>query len=233
MLFDTTYLQFLLPAVGFVALYSGLGHKEVRFLYPALPLFNMCAAIGLCRLHDIRFPSKEKVPSTVAKVLYVLALLALLLSFIASVVFVAISRYNYPGGNALQLLSNRVNERYHAEIMNKNEHKMRVNVHIDVASAMTGVNLFGQRAAVASNPNVAWTFHKDGYEEENDNTDLNWKSYTHLLTESKENSILSNDFTVVGVAQGNPRLDHRRGTIATSDAIYVLERKDWITNNRV
>lgn len=228
-MFDTTYLQFLLPAFGFVALYSGLGHKEVRFLYPALPLFNMCAAIGLCRLHDIRFPSKEKVPSTVAKVLYLVAILALIVSFIASVAFVAISRYNYPGGDALQILSNHVNERFHTKISNNVEHRMNVNVHIDVASAMTGVNLFGQRAVVASNPNVTWSFHKDGYEEGNDNTDLNWKSYTHLLTESKEKSV---DFTVVGVAQGYPRLDFRRGAIATSDAIYVLERNDWIPNNR-
>ena len=193
----------------------------------------MCAAIGLYRLHEIRFPSKDKVPALVAKVLYLLAMLALLASFVASIVFVAISRYNYPGGDALLLLNNHVNQRYAVNISSNREHKMHVNVHIDVASAMTGVNLFGQRAAEASNPNVTWSFHKAGYEEENDNTDLNWRSYSHLLTESKEKSQQSNDFIVVGVAQGNPRLDFRRGSISTSDAIYILERKDWITNNNV
>jgi Alg9-like mannosyltransferase family len=231
-LFDTTYLQLLLPAFGFVALYSGLGHKEVRFLYPALPLFNLCAAIGLNRLHEIRFPAKDKVPAMFAKVAYILAVLALFVSFVASTLFVAISRYNYPGGDALHLLSARVNELYSPGIISNDEHKINVKVHIDVASAMTGVNLFGQRAAVTSNPNVIWSFDKDGYEEENDSTNLNWTSYTHLITESMQIVQEYDDFTVVGVAQGNPRFDVRRGTIATSDTIYVLERKNWIPNNR-
>ena len=229
-LFDTTYLQFLLPAFGFVVLYSTLGHKEVRFLYPALPLFNICAAVGLYRLHEIRFPTKDKIPSLVAKILYVLAMLAILVSFLASIVFVAISRYNYPGGDALHLLRNRVYEAYSPRIVRNNDHTQYVKVHIDVASAMTGVNLFGQSAAKALNPNIVWSFDKDGYEEENENANLNWSSYTHLLTEAKDITGISDAFTVVGVAQGNPRLDFRRGVIATSDAIYVLERKNWITN---
>ena len=230
-LFDTAYMQFLLPAFGFVALYSALGHKEVRFLYPALPLFNLCAAIGLNRLHQIRYPTKDKVPATVSKVLYILAMLALLVSFAASSVFVTLSRYNYPGGDALLLLSNRVNELHSPKFDSNIEQKMHVTVHIDVASAMTGVNLFGQRAAISSNPHATWSFDKDGYEEENDSTNLNWSSYTHLLTESMQIAQHHDAFTVIGVAQGNPSFDFRRGTIATSDAIYVLERNDWILNN--
>ncbi len=228
-LVDTTYLQFLIPAFGFVALYSCLGHKEVRFLYPALPLFNLCAAIGLNRLHEIRFPIKEKIPVMIAKILYVLAILALLVSFLASVLFVQISRFNYPGGDALHMLTNRINEHSNPTIVSNAAIEVHVNVYIDVPSAMTGVNLFGQRAAMASNPNVIWSFDKGGYEE--NNKDLNLTLYTHLLVESKDIFQQSDDFIVVGAAQGNPRLDFQQGAIATTEAIYVLERKDWISNN--
>jgi hypothetical protein len=37
----------LVPAVIFVALYSWLPHKELRFLFPSLPLFNASAAIAI------------------------------------------------------------------------------------------------------------------------------------------------------------------------------------------
>ena len=229
-LVDITYLQFLIPAFGFVALYSCLGHKEVRFLYPALPLFNMCAAIGLNRLHEVRFPNKEKIPALIAKILYILAMIALLVSFLASVLFVQISRYNYPGGDALHILTNRINEHFNPTIVSNAVHEVHVNVHIDVPSAMTGVNLFGQRAAMVSNPNVIWSFDKGGYEE-NNNKVLNLTLYTHLLLESKDIFQQSDDFVVVGAAQGNPRFDFQRGAIATTEAIYVLERKGWISNN--
>lgn len=218
---DTTWLPFLLPALGFVALYSALGHKEVRFLLPALPLFNLAAAVGMSRLHAAAFPSKDKAAAFTSRFGYAVAILALGASYAASCVFVAISRWNYPGGDALHMLAQRVGS--------DGVTRPPVRVHVDVASAMTGINLFGQRAAQAHTPRVFWTFDKAGYEDENAFSDsIDWRRYTHLLTETTElaNSEDS-DFEVVGVAQGNPRLDFRRGTISTSDAIFVLERKGW------
>jgi hypothetical protein len=38
------------PALLFLAIHSVVPHKELRFLYPALPLFLMCAAVGLAVL---------------------------------------------------------------------------------------------------------------------------------------------------------------------------------------
>ena len=232
-LIDTTWLPFLLPALGFVALYSVLGHKEVRFLFPVLPLFNMTAAVGLSRLQDVAFPLKRKTSAFVSRLGYWTAIVGLILSFTMSGVFVAVSRLNYPGGSALHTLKERI---YQTSLFDNSieQQSPQVHVHIDVASAMTGVSLFGQRSAQLSNPKGSWIFAKDGYEMINSKPDnVNWSIYTHLLSESAD--IAHSDesiFAVVGVAQGNPRIDIRRGTVATNDAIYILERKNWFQYNQ-
>jgi alpha-1,6-mannosyltransferase len=103
------------PALLFVALYSNLGHKEVRFLFPVLPLFNLVSAAGMSRLHAAAFetptPLKEnprRTPRTLVRLGYAAAIGALLVSFGASCTFVAVSRWNYPGGEALHLLMDHV-----------------------------------------------------------------------------------------------------------------------------
>jgi alpha-1,6-mannosyltransferase len=223
---DTAWLQFLLPALSFVTLYSFLGHKEVRFLFPALPLFNIVSAAGMTRLHLSAYPAKsDKTVAFLSRLGYGGAVLLLMLSWLASTVFVATSFYNYPGGDALQLLSRHV--------QTSTPRLESVSVHIDVASAMSGVSLFGQSAARARTPHVHWAFEKAGYEEEHAVGDgVDWTKYTHLLTETDTLAQSeSSDFIVVGVAQGNPRLDIPRGRITTSDAIYILERKGRRNDN--
>ena len=53
--FDVSLLHFFAPVCGFVVLYSFLPHKEIRFIFPALPMFNVCAAYGMSRLHQAAF----------------------------------------------------------------------------------------------------------------------------------------------------------------------------------
>jgi Alg9-like mannosyltransferase family len=48
---DKDVALFLLPALGFVALYSFLPHKELRFLLPAFPLFHIVAGHGLSKIY--------------------------------------------------------------------------------------------------------------------------------------------------------------------------------------
>ena len=215
--FDVTWLPYLLPALGFVALYSFLGHKEVRFLFPALPLFNLAAAAGLARLEAQSRSLKDKPATKIGKLGYGAGLILLLVSWGASCTFVAVSRWNYPGGNTLILLSQRVQQQQSAK---------HVHVHIDVESAMTGISLFGQRAAESRTAGTTtWTFDKAGYEGQHDDSGKNKNTWTHRLSAS--DSVPG--FSVVAVAPGYPRLDWRRARILTEGAIYVLERNGWNT----
>ncbi|GAX21613.1 alpha-1,6-mannosyltransferase [Fistulifera solaris] len=214
---DPTYLPFLLPALGFVALYSLLGHKEMRFLFPVLPLFNLCAAAGLQRLERLARPSEKDKSSTttrVGKFLFGLGILACIVSFVASSLFVAVSRWNYPGGQAMRLLEQEL------ESVRPTDKELRV--HIDVSAAMTGVSLFEQRAVQNVWPSA--TFYKDGYELENQQAKNEEElRFTHLVGEFKERD----GFHSIAVAPGNPRLDWRNRQIATEPTIYILERDQW------
>jgi len=224
--FDRTWMPQAAAAFGFVALYSFLGHKEVRFLFPVLPLFNLLSAVGFARIHEQRFPSSKAMSSGdddtkkpvrfVSKLLFAGAVSALVASLAGSTVFVAVSRWNYPGGEALRRLSEIVAE----------TKPDQVRVYVDVASAMTGVSKFGERAARTRCPGTNWTIHKAGYESENAmalSDDGSGGGYTHILSENKD-IVGSDEFRVLTVVRGNPKLDFRRFKIITADAIYVLGR---------
>lgn len=213
--FDTTWCPFLLPIVGFVGLYSCLGHKEMRFLFPILPILNLAAAVGMARLHRWRFPAKDKTCSFIARLAFLAGVGALLVTWLGSMVFLQVSRRNYPGGQALEIITRHLEENYSAG----SNAAASVRVWMDVASAMSGVSLFGQRDALYRTGVQIWD--KAGYEHEN--TAHSLEGYTHLLSEDKD----VQGFHVVDVAQGHPRLDLRRASIVTEDAIYVLERDGW------
>ncbi len=103
----------------------------------------------------------------------------------------------------------------HLETTNKVD---SARVWIDVASAMSGVSLFGQRDAMYRTGIKTWD--KGGYEVEH--KVQNFEEYTHLLSEEQDVP----RFHVVTVAQGYPRIDKKRAAIATEDAIFVLERDE-------
>jgi alpha-1,6-mannosyltransferase len=204
-LWDASLLEYLLPIFGFIGLYSCLGHKEMRFIFPAMPILNIAAAAGIERLHRLAFPTqcKDKEYSNLARLFWALAVLLLLVTLLVSAAFVTVSRSNYPGGVALQLLQQHIQE----------SQLEQAKVHVDVAASMTGVSLFGQHA-------TGFSFAKAGYEAEH--AQLSYNDFTHLLSEHKE----VESFRVVAAAPGNPRLDWRHGRVATQDAIFVHERND-------
>jgi alpha-1,6-mannosyltransferase len=205
---DTTWLAHFLPITGFILLYSCLGHKEMRFMFPAMPILNLAAAVGMTKLHQLAFPPKTKSSSRFAKLSFLGGIGCIISTLLASLIFLQVSKHNYPGGQALELATAYLQEK-HAE----------ARVWIDVASSMSGVSLFGQRNAMHRTGIQVWD--KGGYEEEN--TARDFEGYTHLLSEKKDVP----GFRVVDVARGRPRIDKRRLSIKTQDAIYLLERNDW------
>lgn len=113
----------LLPAIAFVALYSLLPHKELRFIFYVLPIFNMYAALGLRHLWARR--------KGILGLVFVGALFLLLASLIASFGLAHISSQNYPGAEALNALHKR------ADTTNTT-----LKVHLDVAPCQTGFSRF-------------------------------------------------------------------------------------------
>ncbi|KAJ2682254.1 hypothetical protein H4R19_007170, partial [Coemansia spiralis] len=105
-----------------IAVFSANPHKEWRFILPAVPVLNACAAVGAARLRQSR-----GVGRLAAHLVVVLAGLSLL----AAALMTYVSSLNYPGGSALALLHSI-------------ETQPGVRVHIDAYAAMTGVSRFGQ-----------------------------------------------------------------------------------------
>ena len=225
-------LPFLIPILAFIGLYSILPHKEVRFLFPALAMLNIAAACGITRLHQFFIRMREtketkhesvernqKNKSMTSLFLFACGITTIAITFIGSLLFLWISSYNYPGGEALYKLQRYIE--HHPNVNNSTS----IKVHIDVASAMTGVSLFGQRSAEYNLSNMGqWTFSKAGYEEDNSNQMNKLSNITHLLCENAK----VEGYHTIGVAQGYPRFNWRKGRIETNDAIFLQEQDGWL-----
>lgn len=246
-LLDTTWWEYLLPAVGYIILYSCLGHKEVRFMFPIMPLLNLAVAVGMARVHKLVFPpsNKEKRISSLAKLGYIACLASLVLGLLASSAFLAVSQQNYPGGEALLRLNRHLHESQNEKGLVSNDSEVRL--YIDVAAAMSGISLFGQRQAAglaldettatsSAQQSLPWKITKAGYEDANAMKEDIFEysaSFTHIIAEANASGgdgnngdpmISTNAFTLVDVIPGSPRLDIKSGGVATQDYLYIWER---------
>ena len=143
-LLDRRARPLLFVAAGFVALYSGLPHKEVRFLFPVLPLWNLAAAVTLARLWAARRRSAARALLAAAAAAAVAAGLGV------TALTAAASAANYPGGAALA----RLHSLGAADAAAAAAAGRCVTVHIGVLPAMTGVSRFGEAAA-------PWAYSKE------------------------------------------------------------------------
>ena len=108
-------------ALVFVLLYSFLPHKELRFIFPALPLLNAAAAASAARV--LRWKRWRG--------LQTLALVGLCAaSFLAMLVMSSASFVNYPGGVAM------------AGLHSVERNKESISVHIGNLAAISGVSRF-------------------------------------------------------------------------------------------
>ena len=111
----------VIAALVFVLLYSFLPHKELRFIFPALPLLNAAAASSAARV--LRWKQLRG--------LQMLALAGLCIaSFLATLVMSWASFLNYPGGVAMAGLHS----------MERNTESL--SVHIGNLAAISGVSRF-------------------------------------------------------------------------------------------
>lgn len=156
----------VLPAMAFVMLYSLLPHKELRFIFPALPLLTLAAASGLSKvlpgrsseliypLHllddqqeeeDKKNDDKPPAANISGKHEFYAALssggvvLVVTLAMLLSSIFLSSSMHNYPGGMALERLLTQHIGAHSPMLLSET-----VFVHIDPAAAMTGVTRFTQ-----------------------------------------------------------------------------------------
>lgn len=100
----------------------------MRFIFPVLPVMNTVAAMGVARI------MRNRGKSAWHRLLAITPGVGVLVSTLASVLFLFISSWNYPGGWALHHLDGTI--------------RPPCTVHIGNLAAMTGVSRFGQRSGV-------------------------------------------------------------------------------------
>lgn len=158
MLWDARVRALTVPGIVFVALFSFLPHKELRFIIYVFPLLNVSAAVVCHRIWE----NRAKSPWNGFLALIILG--HLVLNTLFSMFLLCVAGSNYPGGLAIAKL-----HRLEKDSISP------VHVHIDILTAQTGVSRFTQT-------NSTWIYSK----QENltiDNPEM--LQFTHLLMEAK------------------------------------------------
>ena len=134
-------------ALGFVGLYSFLGHKEVRFLFPTVPLWNFSAALSI---HAIFFDINSRInvlPKAMRRLVRLAVVSALVIGCMLTAVSSLASYDNYPGGKALSQLHKTVDQAYGNKYNYERNNQTVISIHIDAYAAMNGISRFLERGA--------------------------------------------------------------------------------------
>lgn len=169
---------------------------------------------------------KITLSSVMVLLLFIGGVCAIILSFVGSLVFVAVSNKNYPGGQAFDVLIQNIDDEHSREKVKNTLIDEDVQVYVDVASAMTGISLFSQRELTQKCPSCRIT--KGGYEINNRNDsdsnrsqNFSWKDkFDYILTEESD----IDGFEVVEAIPGHPKLNIKTFSIDTRDAIFLMKK---------
>ena len=188
---DRRVRPYFWTALAFVSLYSNLGHKELRFLFPVLPLWTLSAAAAMAQLRRLR---KHSLLWTLV---YAGAVAGLAVGVGTVAMGFASAHDNYPGGVALQRLHHReASHTLHSHpridgVASLKQYTRNVSVHIAVFPAMTGISRFGQERE-REQEQVQWIYSK---EEGLNDAALKRKRFDYLLSDK----VSVKGYTVVDV----------------------------------
>jgi alpha-1,6-mannosyltransferase len=176
-------IALLLPSLTFVGVYSALPHKEWRFIIYVIPVFTVVASVGASWIWTRR--SKGIIYRILAAVL----LLSTAASFLASAGLSAISRLNYPGGEAVMRLH---------ELTSDSPNK--IHVHADNLACQTGLTRFLEdRTNLTASGAPRWVFDKTDEPQKLLDPTF-WDQFDYVIAESPERTI--GKFEVIDVVRG-------------------------------
>jgi alpha-1,6-mannosyltransferase len=223
-------LPLLGPALFYVVIYSILPHKELRFVFYAVPPCNIAAALGLDWLYR-RVRSQRSKSRNLRSMAHLCALSSvgvLLATTLATGLSAMASHHNYPGGHALTGLHKAEHGRASALIDGgcRYASPKLFRVHIDTYAATTGVSRFLEMRSFSysgDKPCVEWEYSRAEHLRA-----IDWITFTHLVTERSEVSgftVIHNEHGYDGVVLSRSGL-----RIRTSPKIYVHIRNDELTS---
>ncbi|CAG0880654.1 unnamed protein product [Cyprideis torosa] len=207
-------LRLIIPAFLFIAIYSVLPHKELRFIIYAFPILNVAAALVCTNLWLDSFGGFWTLVFAWGASFHVV------LNALISVLLLSASAVNYPGGTALMRL-----------------HGMQpanasVRVHIDVFSAQTGVSRFLEL-------NSGWEYNKT---EDLAPEGKEMLSFSHLLVEGKSEEhhrvrrYRAKTHDILDTIHGHPQVrvsytSFPPISVRTKPAVYLLQKKNWMSDS--
>jgi alpha-1,6-mannosyltransferase len=198
-------IKIFLPSVLFIFLYSFNGHKELRFIFYIIPIFNITAACGMNYVYDY-YKNKNIRMAVLVGLVGVLCL-----NFGATIIFSTVSSLNYPGGAAMAALHQHIKC-----------DKFDVTLHITNLATQTGVSQFGQECS-------NWNYDKT---ENLTISDLANLDFTHLIVENNEETVfgLNHKYRLVKTIDQYHKIKVTPfpPAILTKESLVILERKDLL-----